>query len=98
MIDITCEYCGAEHTAERSSAKYCSGSCRTMACRRRRDVEASCLALQKLHTEGNARIEFLFQQADLRLKELRQKSDDERDEIERIKEEKHAADRLLKVQ
>ena len=94
MIDIECEYCGAEYTAERSSAKYCSGSCRTLACRRRRKEEAFYLALQDLKAEGDAKIEFMFQQADLRLKELWRKSDAERDERDRIKEEKLVAARL----
>ncbi|UBM61526.1 hypothetical protein LA303_08865 [Candidatus Sulfidibacterium hydrothermale] len=32
---LKCQYCGAEFTAERRNAKYCSDSCRTMASKKR---------------------------------------------------------------
>ena len=39
MIWIECEYCGGDYYAERSSRKYCSNSCKSMANRRRRREE-----------------------------------------------------------
>ena len=35
MYSIECEHCGNDFTAERSSAKYCSDSCKTLAYRHR---------------------------------------------------------------
>lgn len=40
MISVQCKYCGTDFSAKRFSAKYCCDSCRTMACRRRRQAEA----------------------------------------------------------
>jgi hypothetical protein len=35
-IYIECEYCGEEYKAKRSSRKYCSDTCKTMAYRKRK--------------------------------------------------------------
>jgi hypothetical protein len=40
MITKECEHCGAEFLADRISAKYCTNSCKTLACRERRRQEA----------------------------------------------------------
>jgi hypothetical protein len=35
-IEIECQYCGTAVFAERSSRKYCSDSCKTLSCRKRK--------------------------------------------------------------
>lgn len=61
MIWIECEYCDAEYLAERRSRKYCSDSCKTMACRqRRRDEEIAIYRIKeqkKLDIYADQRIE-----------------------------------------
>jgi uncharacterized OB-fold protein len=40
MITLKCNFCGNEFFAERISAKYCTNSCKTLACRERQRLEA----------------------------------------------------------
>jgi hypothetical protein len=47
-IEDECDYCGQSYYAERSTKKYCSDSCKTMACRKRKsDSEQALLLLQQ---------------------------------------------------
>jgi hypothetical protein len=64
MITCECAYCGAAYKAARSSAKYCSDSCKTMANRKRRQAEASSLSLRELRVGGKANLKALLNQAE----------------------------------
>ncbi len=54
IYTISCSYCGKEFSAKRRGAKYCSGSCRTKAYRKRHDLpfpDFSELVSTKMPTE-----------------------------------------------
>jgi hypothetical protein len=53
IVHKQCEHCGNEYTAIRSSAKYCSDSCKTIACRDRKEKERK----EKLEKDEQKRLE-----------------------------------------
>lgn len=58
--DNNCEYCGQFLYAERSTKKYCSNSCKTMACRKRKAENELALIVQKqIELNENAHTKWL---------------------------------------
>jgi hypothetical protein len=64
-----CEHCGTEYTAVRSTAKYCSDSCKTIACRDRKEEERK----EKLLEDERKRIE--QERLEKELKEKKEQED-----------------------
>jgi hypothetical protein len=88
-IWIECEYCGIAHLAERRSAKYCSDSCKTMACRRRKIIAEK---ERRRIKHQIALLDLAQAQAD----ELNRQAEVERKERARILDEERIADRKKK--
>ncbi len=111
MSYIECEYCGAECYAERSTRKYCSNSCKTMAYRQRiKDEEIARIKQeQKVMIEKYLAIEAEKERIrmnklidEMILKQEVRKSEDHQRELERQKQqeierqEKAEKDRIAK--
>jgi hypothetical protein len=94
-IIIICAYCGLEHQAKRRSAKYCCNSCRTMACRDRKQkevVEREKLLMQiELIKLDRARLDMERQHAE----DSFRIAEEERLKNERLEEKQREADRKL---
>jgi hypothetical protein len=100
-IEKSCQYCGAEYTAERDSAKYCSNSCKTLACRQRRENERIAylqeqkrIEIDRIYRQEAADFRILKEQFEAKWAEQDQKLEEERKQREehQIKEmEQHLA-------
>jgi hypothetical protein len=86
--DFACDYCGQSYYAERSTKKYCSDSCKTMACRKRKsDSEQALLLLQKFKQDQETHQRWLDEFAEKnRIEKIARQEEAEREMIERQKQ------------
>lgn len=85
MYSKDCEHCGNNFTAERSSAKYCSDSCKTLANRNRRLAEERAYVFELQFKEAQKRKKLELEQKFIREEQEAQL----RAELERIRNAEH---------
>ena len=89
MKKLECEYCKAQYWATRNSSKYCSGSCKTMACKKRKADNEQAKSLQK---------SLYFNKIKNELELARWRAEqDEKERIERMESEKMKEKRRMET-